>query len=390
MISAATAGAPPASALAVRPRDPRAGRARLVRQARPALAGPQSGHVHLRGRRARGPRCSSSATLSSRAATNAGFDFAISIWLWFTVLFANFAEAVAEGRGKAQADFLRRTKTDTQARRVVDGREETRQRDRAAQGRRRPRRRGRADRRRRRRRRRRRHRSTSRRSPANRRRSSAKPAATAARSPAARACCRITSSSASARIPGESFLDRMIALVEGAQRQKTPNEIALSILLAGLTIIFLIAVATLAPFSIYAGNGAERDGADRAARLPDPDDDRRPALGDRHRGHGSRPAAQRARDERPRGRSRRRRRHAAARQDRHDHARQPPGDRDRPSAPASRRPTSTRAAYLSSLPDETPEGRSIVALARATIRGLARRAPPAPARRSCRSARTRA
>ena len=53
--------------------------------------------------------------------------------------------------------------------------------------------------------------------------------------------------------PGESFLDRMIALVEGAQRQKTPNEIALSILLAGLTIIFLIAVATLAPFSVYAG-----------------------------------------------------------------------------------------------------------------------------------------
>src|SRR5579872_4819469 len=54
----------------------------------------------------------------------AGFDFAISIWLWFTVVFANFAEAVAEGRGKAQADFLRRTKTDTQARRVLDGRME--------------------------------------------------------------------------------------------------------------------------------------------------------------------------------------------------------------------------------------------------------------------------
>src|SRR5271166_2671965 len=55
---------------------------------------------------------------------NAGFDFAITVWLWFTVVFANFAEAVAEGRGKAQADFLRRTKTDTKARRVVDGREE--------------------------------------------------------------------------------------------------------------------------------------------------------------------------------------------------------------------------------------------------------------------------
>src|SRR5271156_4584621 len=56
-----------------------------------------------------------------RGGKDAGFDFAISIWLWFTVLFANFAEAVAEGRGKAQADFLRRTKTDTKARRVVDG-----------------------------------------------------------------------------------------------------------------------------------------------------------------------------------------------------------------------------------------------------------------------------
>src|SRR6202022_4914737 len=54
----------------------------------------------------------------------AGFDFAISAWLWFTVLFANFAEAVAEGRGKAQADYLRRTKTETQARRIVDGRTE--------------------------------------------------------------------------------------------------------------------------------------------------------------------------------------------------------------------------------------------------------------------------
>ncbi len=57
--------------------------------------------------------------------------------------------------------------------------------------------------------------------------------------------------------PGETFLDRMIALVEGAQRQKTPNEIALSILLAGLTIVFLIAVATLLPFTIYAGAQAD-------------------------------------------------------------------------------------------------------------------------------------
>ena len=66
--------------------------------------------------------------------------------------------------------------------------------------------------------------------------------------------------------PGETFLDRMIGLVEGAQRQKTPNEIALAILLAGLTIIFVIAVATLAPFSIYAGSTPSGRRADRAAR----------------------------------------------------------------------------------------------------------------------------
>ena len=75
--------------------------------------------------------------------------------------------------------------------------------------------------------------------------------------------------------PGESFLDRMIALVEGAERQKTPNEIALNILLAGLTIIFLLAVVTLQPFADLLGRRAERDRARGPARLPDPDDDRR-------------------------------------------------------------------------------------------------------------------
>jgi K+-transporting ATPase ATPase B chain len=80
--------------------------------------------------------------------------------------------------------------------------------------------------------------------------------------------------------PGETFLDRMIALVEGAQRQKTPNEIALNILIAGLTLIFLLAVITLQPFACYAsrsrlGRGAERGGAGFAAGLPDPDHHRR-------------------------------------------------------------------------------------------------------------------
>ena len=182
----------------------------------------------------------------------AGFDFAISIWLWFTVLFANFAEAVAEGRGKAQADFLRRTKTDTQARRVVDGREELvsatalRRGDVfrvaageliAADG-----------------------------DVIHGAASVDESAITGESAPVIREAggdrssvtggTRVLSDVILVQVtsnPAETFLDRMIALVEGAKRQKTPNEIALSILLSGLTIIFLIAVATLSPFSIYAG-----------------------------------------------------------------------------------------------------------------------------------------
>ena len=125
--------------------------------------------------------------------------------------------------------------------------------------------------------------------------------------------------------PGKSFLDRMIALVEGAERRKTPNEIALNILLAGLTITFLAAVVTLRPFALYAGTRRLADRPDRAARRADPDHDRRAALRDRHRRHGPARAAQRARDVGPRRRGGRRRRRAAARQDRHDHARQPAG-----------------------------------------------------------------
>jgi len=181
-----------------------------------------------------------------------GFDFAISAWLWFTVLFANFAEAVAEGRGKAQAEFLRRTKSDTLARLLLDsGIEELipstnlRKGDRfvvetneiipadgdvlegaatideSA--------------------------ITGESAPVIRESGGDRSAVTGGtRVLSDRIVVRVTSN------PGESFLDRMIALVEGAQRQKTPNEIALSILLSGLTIIFLIAVASLLPFSIYA------------------------------------------------------------------------------------------------------------------------------------------
>ncbi len=128
--------------------------------------------------------------------------------------------------------------------------------------------------------------------------------------------------------PGETFLDRMIALVEGAERQKTPNEIALNILLAGLTIIFLLAVVTSAAVRHLLGRAADGVRAGLAAGLPDSDDDRRLAFGDRHRRHGPPGAAQRAGDVGTRGRSRRRRGHAAARQDRNDHARQSAGSRN--------------------------------------------------------------
>jgi potassium-transporting ATPase ATP-binding subunit len=187
----------------------------------------------------------------------AGFDFAISAWLWFTVLFANFAEAVAEGRGKAQADNLRRTKTETTARKidpssgsqgqmsvvpaaslrkgdvvrveagelipadgdVIQGAATV---DESA--------------------------ITGESAPVIRESGGDRSAVTGG--------TRVLSDWIVVRVsanPGESFLDRMIALVEGAQRQKTPNEIALSILLSGLTIVFLIAVATLLPFTVYAG-----------------------------------------------------------------------------------------------------------------------------------------
>jgi len=180
----------------------------------------------------------------------AGFTFQITLWLWFTVLFANFAEAMAEGRGKAQADTLRKTKTETTARRVVGGRTETvsatllRSGDivvveagetipgdgdviegiasvdeSAITGESAP---------------------VIRESGGDR---SAVTGGTKVLSDWIR--IRVTSN------PGETFLDRMIALVEGAQRQKTPNEIALNIVIAGLTLVFLLAVVTLQPFAIY-------------------------------------------------------------------------------------------------------------------------------------------
>jgi K+-transporting ATPase ATPase B chain len=185
-------------------------------------------------------------------AAEAGFMGTIAAWLWFTVLFANFAEAMAEGRGKAQADTLRKMKTETMANRVIGDRVE--------------------------------------RVPAAKLRkgdivlvaageimpgdgeviegiaSVDESAITGESAPVIRESggdrsavtggTKVLSDEIKVRItsePGQTFLDRMIALVEGAARQKTPNEIALNILLAGLTIIFLLVVVTLLPYAIYSG-----------------------------------------------------------------------------------------------------------------------------------------
>jgi K+-transporting ATPase ATPase B chain len=176
----------------------------------------------------------------------------VSLWLWFTVVFANLAEAVAEGRGKAQADALRRTRTETIARRLVDGKEEAvpapqlrkgdivvcetgdvipsdgtiiegiASVDESA--------------------------ITGESAPVIREAGGDRSAVTGGtRVLSDRIVVEITQN------PGETFLDRIISLVEGATRQKTPNEIALNILLAGLTIIFMFAVVSLQPFARYAG-----------------------------------------------------------------------------------------------------------------------------------------
>jgi len=190
------------------------------------------------------------AIISRSAET--GLLAGIAAWLWFTVLFANFAEAMAEGRGKAQADTLRRMKTETMANLLIHDHIE--------------------------------------RVPATKLRkgdivvvsageiipgdgeviegiaSVDESAITGESAPVIRESggdrsavtggTKVLSDEIKVRItsePGQTFLDRMIALVEGAERQKTPNEIALSILLAGLTILFLLVVVTLVPYALYSG-----------------------------------------------------------------------------------------------------------------------------------------
>ena len=187
------------------------------------------------------------------------FSGQLALWLWFTVLFANFAEAMAEGRGKAQSDALRRAKTTTEARKLLPNGKEERvpapalkkgdlfvceagdpiaadgevvegiaSVDESA--------------------------ITGESAPVIRESGGDRSAVTGGtRVLSDRIVVKVTQE------PGHSFLDRMIALVEGAERQKTPNEIALSILLAGLTIVFLFATVTLLPFAHYsvqtAGHG---------------------------------------------------------------------------------------------------------------------------------------
>jgi K+-transporting ATPase ATPase B chain len=184
--------------------------------------------------------------------TDQGFIVQLAIWLWFTVLFANFAEAVAEGRGKAQAATLRKARKETMARRVRNGREERIPApelqkgdiviceaadvipadgdviegiatvDEAA--------------------------ITGESAPVIRESGGDRSAVTGGtRVLSDRIVIRVTTEK------GHGFLDRMIALVEGAQRQKTPNEIALTILLSALTFIFLLVCVSLRPFGIYSG-----------------------------------------------------------------------------------------------------------------------------------------
>ena len=246
---------------AVRPGAAQAGPVGRVRQAQSGRAVAQPGDVRRLHRQHphHAAVAAGAATTGRRAA---GFVLAVSIWLWFTVLFANFAEALAEGRSKAQAASLRGLRQTTWAKKLAAAapwtppgcpsrcREPAPRRRRAGRGprhdpagRRSHRRRGLGRR--------------ERRSPANRRPSCASRAATSRPSPAARACCRTGWWCASPSIPGESFLDRMIGMVEAAKRQKTPNEIALTILLIALTIVFLVVTVTLLPYSVFSVEAAK-------------------------------------------------------------------------------------------------------------------------------------
>ena len=227
---------------------------------------------------------------------NIGFEFQIILWLWFTVLFANFAEAVAEGRGKAQADALRRTRTETQAKllsgpglknykmvpgtslkvgdvvlveagdtipsdgEVVEGVASVNE---AA--------------------------ITGESAPVIRESGGDRSAVTGG--------TQVISDWIRVRItaaPGSTFLDRMIKLVEGAERQKTPNEIALNILLDRTDHHLRVRDRDDPELRRLCGRHGVGGDPGRAVRHADPDHDRRVAVGDRHRRHGPAGALQRA------------------------------------------------------------------------------------------------
>jgi len=201
------------------------------------------------------------AWLTGRGEEPTGFILAIALWLWFTVLFANFAEALAEGKGKAQAESLRRTRRDIVAKRLAKPRRDAAREEVPATG----------------------LRTgdavlveagelipgdgeviqgiasvdesaiTGESAPVIRESGGDRSAVTGG--------TRVLSDWIVVRItanPGETFFDRIIAMVEGARRQKTPNEIALGVLLAGLTLVFLLATTTLLPFSTYSVAAAGR------------------------------------------------------------------------------------------------------------------------------------
>ena len=326
--------------------------------------------------------------LGSSSSDENVFAGLVALFLWFTVLFANFAEAVAEGRGKAQADTLAQDA-------LGDGRPPARAGRLHRGGARAPR-------------------STSATSASSTAgevipsdgeviegiASVDESAITGESAPVIRESggdrsavtggTRVLSDEIVVRItarPGETFIDRMIALVEGSERQKTPERDRAQHP-ARRPHDHLPARDRDAPaVRDLRERRAERHRAGRAARVPDPDDDRRAALGDRHRGHGPPRAAQRAGDERPRGRGGGRLRHAAARQDRHDHLRQPPGRRLPPRRRRERAGARRRRAALEprrrdargSLDRRAGQGPLRPARARARRRRARRRSPRRPA-----------
>ena len=239
----------------LQPCDPRAGDRGKLHEARSPAHDPQPGHVRRRGRRGADDDPSRPGPRLGQRAGQSGFQFQIVLWLWVTLLFANLAEAVAEGRGKAQAASLRRSRSEVVAKLIVDDAKGiwvpaaglelepgqvvlveagdvipsdgevvwgVASVNEAA--------------------------ITGESAPVIRESGGDRSAVTGG--------TMVISDSIKVRITaaqGSTFLDRMISLVEGAERQKTPNEIALNILLAGMTLIFVFAVASIPSFASYAG-----------------------------------------------------------------------------------------------------------------------------------------